>query len=301
MSYKKPNTARNTVLKVTDASALMEFLLLKMGGMSRTSVKSLLAHRQVSVNHKITTQYDLPLKQGDTVSVNHTRGNTQLTHPKLRILHEDPYIIVVEKKEGLLTESTATGNVNEVTAFSILKNYVKKASPQNRIYIVHRLDRETSGVLVFAKSKNIQLRLQDNWHRVVTRRTYFALVEGKMEKPTDTIMSWLTENPKSLKIHSSNVDNGGQQAITHYKTIKSNEQYSLLEINLETGRKNQIRVHMQSVGHPVAGDKKYGSLSQPLGRIGLHASILEFYHPATNEIVRFDVPVPRTFLQIFRK
>lgn len=297
---RKPKSApapKETKLKVTEPIELMTFLLAKMGGMSRNSVKSLLAHRQVMVNNKITTQFNLTLQPNDFVSVNSGRGNIELSHPKLRIVFEDSYLIVVEKKEGLLTVST--GNSDETTAFSILKTYVKKSSPQNRIYVVHRLDRETSGIIMFAKNREVQFTLQENWHRIITRRIYVALVEGKVEKENDTIVTWLTENEKSLKIHSSNFDNGGQQAITHYKCIKSNDNFSLLEIELETGRKNQIRVHMQGIGHPIVGDKKYGASESPIGRLGLHARLLAFYHPVTTEIVSFETSVPRNFLNIF--
>jgi 23S rRNA pseudouridine1911/1915/1917 synthase len=288
---------KETKLKVTEPVELMTFLLAKMGGMSRNSIKSLLAHRQVKVNNKVTTQFNLPLQLNDIVTVTSGRGNIELSHPKLRIIFEDDSLIVVEKKEGLLTVST--GKSDETTAFSILKNHVKKSSPQNRIYVVHRLDRETSGVIMFAKNKEVQLILQENWHRIVTRRIYVALVEGKVEKEQDTIVTWLTENEKSLKIHSSDTDNGGQQAITHYRCIKSNENFSLLEIELETGRKNQIRVHLQGIGHPIAGDKKYGAGISPINRLGLHARLLAFYHPISTEIVSFETPVPRNFLNIF--
>ncbi|MCE5332888.1 MAG: RluA family pseudouridine synthase [Bacteroidales bacterium] len=300
MRYKKntpPSASKETRLKVAEPVELMTFLLAKMGGMSRNSVKNLLAHRQVRVNDKVTTQFNLPLQSNDLVVVNSSRGNVELSHPKLKIIFEDQYLIVVEKKEGLLTVST--GNSDETTAFSILKNYVRKSSPQNRIYVVHRLDRETSGIILFAKTKEIQLALQENWHRVVTRRVYVALVEGNVEKEKDTIVTWLTENEKSLKIHSSFTDNGGQQAITHYRKIKSNDKYSLLEIELETGRKNQIRVHMQGIGHPIVDDKKYGSTVSPLGRLGLHARILAFIHPMSLENVSFETPVPRNFLNVF--
>jgi len=286
-----------THFKATEAIEIMTFLLSKMGGMSRSSVKSLLAHRQVTVNTEVVTQYNQMLKPNDLIVVNSSRGNIELSHPKLRIMFEDAYLIVVEKKEGLLTVST--GDNDETTAFSILRNYVKKSSPKNRVFTVHRLDRETSGVIMFAKSREIQLALQENWHRVVTRRVYVALVEGKVEKDQDTIVTWLSENEKSLKIHSSDTDNGGQQAITHFRCIKSNDDYSLLEIELETGRKNQIRVHMQEIGHPVAGDKKYGAGTSPIGRLGLHARILAFYHPMTQEEISFETPVPRNFLTIF--
>jgi 23S rRNA pseudouridine1911/1915/1917 synthase len=299
MRNKKETTpvVKETQLRVTEASELMGFLLSKMGGMSRSSIKSLLAHRQVMVNDKISTQFNLPLNPNDKVTVTSGRGNVELHHPKLKIIFEDSHLIVVEKKEGLLTVST--GNSDETTAFSILKTHVKKSSPSNRIYVVHRLDRETSGVIMFAKTKEVQMILQENWHRIITRRVYVALVEGTVTKEEDTVTTWLTENEKSLKIHSSDTDNGGQQAITHYRKIKSNDNFSLLEIELETGRKNQIRVHMQGIGHPIAGDKKYGSTSSAISRLGLHARILAFYHPISTEIVSFETPVPRSFLSIF--
>lgn len=286
-----------THFKVVEPVELMTFLLSKMGGMSRSSVKSLLAHRQVAVNEVIITQFNHMLKANDKIVVNSSRGNIELTHPKLRIIFEDAYLIIVEKKEGLLTVST--GDNDETTAFSILRNHVKKSSPNNRVYTVHRLDRETSGILMFAKSREIQLALQEHWHNVVTRRVYVALVEGTVEKEQDTIMTWLSENEKSLKIHSSAADDGGQQAVTHYRRVKSNDKYSLLEIELETGRKNQIRVHMEGIGHPIVGDKKYGASVSPIGRLGLHARVLAFYHPITLEIVSFETPVPRDFLHLF--
>ena len=294
-NYKK--SEKETVIPVREESELMAFMLAKMGGMSRTSVKSLLSHRQVMVNGKIVTQFNFPLKVSDKVTINSSRGNTELSHPKLKILYEDNDLIVVEKHEGLLTVSSGRGD--ETTAFSILKNYVKRSSPQNRIFVVHRLDRETSGVIMFAKSRDIQLALQENWHNVVTQRKYVALVEGKVEKNADTIITWLKENPKSLKIHSSTTDNGGQQAITHYRTIKSNENFSLLEIQLETGRKNQIRVHLQTLGHPIMGDKKYGSQFSNIGRVGLHARTLAFIHPTTGKELKIECSVPKSFLNVF--
>ncbi len=288
---------KETRLKVNDSAELMTFLLAKMGGMSRNAIKSLLAHRQIMVNDKITTQFNLLLQVGDKVTVNSSRGNIELNHPKLKIIFEDQYLIVVEKKESLLTVST--GNADETTAFSILKNYVKRSSPLNRIFVVHRLDRETSGILVFAKTREIQLAMQERWHEVVTQRVYVALVDGRVEKESDRIVTWLTENERSLKIHSSASDDGGQHAITNYRCVKANDKYSLLEVELETGRKNQIRVHMESIGHPIVGDKKYGSFATPIGRMGLHARILAFIHPMTLQEVKFETPVPRSFLTLF--
>lgn len=288
---------RETQLKVNESTDLMTFLLAKMGGMKRNSIKSLLSHRQVLVNGEITTQYNHELKKGDNVTVSSERGNTELLNNKVKIIFEDPYLIAVEKKEGILTVKTDNGN--ETTVFSILKNHVQKSSKHHKIYTVHRLDRETSGVLIFAKSNEVKNALQESWHTDVKKRVYVAVVEGEMEKKEDTIKSWLTENEKSLKIHSSSFDNGGQEAVTHYRVIKSNKEYSLLEIELQTGRKNQIRVHLQSIKHPIAGDKKYEAKTNPLGRVALHARILEFIHPVTNKVVRFETPVPRKFLHLF--
>ena len=284
-----------TKLTVKDEIQLMEFLIAKMGGMSRSSIKSLLGHRQVSVNDKIITQFDFILKPNDKININSTRGNIELTHPKLRIIFEDNDLIVVEKKEGLLTVTTGTGD--DTTAFSILKNHVKKSSPANKIYTVHRLDRETSGVLVFTKNRDAQHTFRNNWYEIVTKRTYVALVEGKVAKKQDRIVSWLTENEVSLKIKSSKTDNGGKEAITNYKVLKFNEEYSLLEIELETGRKNQIRVHLESIGHPIVGDRKYGS-SISIGRLALHARVLEFYHPVSGEVMHFETQVPKEFLRL---
>ena len=290
---------QETVLRVQEASTLMPFLLSKMGGMSRTSVKNLLARRVVRLNGRIETHPDTALAAGDQVVIVPEQGARLLTHPKLRIVYEDDYLIVVEKKEGLLTVPAHPGSA-ETTAFSILKVYVKKSDKRNGIYVVHRLDRETSGLLVFAKTPELQEYMRTYWRQLVTKRTYVAVVEGVMPKEEDTIRTWLSEDPKSTMVYSSPVDDGGKEAVTHYKVVKANEQYSLLELNLETGRTNQIRVHMASVGHPVVSDRKYGSGKvPPIDRLGLHARILEFIHPATEETIHFETPVPREFLHIF--
>ena len=290
---------QDTVLRVQETTTLMPFLLSKMGGMSRTSVKNLLARRVVRVNGRIETHPDTALASGDEVLIVPEQGARLLTHPKLRIVYEDDYLIVVEKKEGLLTVSAHPGS-SETTALSLLKDYVKKSDKRNSIYVVHRLDRETSGLLVFAKTPELQEYMRTYWRQLVTKRTYVAVVEGEMPKGEDTITTWLSEDPKSTMVYSSPVDDGGKVAITHYKQLKTNGDYSLLELHLETGRTNQIRVHMASVGHPVVSDRKYGSGKvPPIDRLGLHARILEFIHPATEQTVHFETPVPREFLHIF--
>jgi len=295
---------QDTSFRVETATELMPFLLSKLGGMTRTSVKQLLSQRRVTVNAGIQTRHDTPLKAGDIVQVLQGRGNVELRHPKLRIIYEDDALIVVEKKNGLLTVPYNPKS-SEMTAYSILKEYVKKQSNRNTVHVVHRLDRETSGVLVFAKSAELQEYMRTYWKQLVTKRTYVAVVEGHLEKKEGTITTWLTEDPHTGMVYSSPKDDGGQKAVTHYKVIKELEsgvehpesESFLIELNLETGRTNQIRVHMQSIGHPVMGDRKYGHGNEysPIDRLCLHAQVLEFIHPMTEKKVRFEATIPKEF------
>lgn len=288
---------QDTQIRIDCEAQLLEFLLQHMGGMSRTSVKSLLTHRQVSVNGTIQTRHDTQLHPGQVVTISAHKGNVTLHHPKLRLVYEDEHLIVVEKKPGLLTVA-AHPESQETTAFSILKAYVRRQSQRNGIFTVHRLDRETSGLLVFAKSQELQEYMRTYWRQLVKRRTYVAVVEGILDKKEGKITTWLTEDKRNAVVYSSPVDDGGDIAITNYKVIREGASCSLVELNLETGRTNQIRVHMASIGHPVMGDRKYGHGNQisPIDRLCLHARILEFIHPATEQVIHFETPVPKEFL-----
>ena len=300
---------QDTILRVEQEGLLMDFLQAKMGGMAKASIKQLLSQRRVTVNNAIQTRHDTPIRRGDTVLIASGRGNVELRHPKLRVVYEDDALIVVEKKNGLLTVPVKAES-KETTVFSILKEYVRKQSYRNTVHVVHRLDRETSGLLVFAKSPDLQEYMRTYWRQLVTKRTYVALVEGKLEKTEGKITSWLTEDSRTALVSSSPVDNGGQLAITNYKVLKESAlqtdesdlkaEYSLVELNLETGRTNQIRVHMASMGHPVVGDRKYGNgnESSPIDRLCLHARVLEFIHPMTEKKVRFEVPTPKEFTRV---
>lgn len=288
---------RTTTFHVKEEATLFDYVMNKMGSMSRTAVKSLLTNQKITVNEKIVTQFNQPLKNGDVVSINFSNKESGLHHSKLRILYEDDYLIVVNKSEGLL--SIATEKKETATAFHIIMNHQKKQNPKNRVYVVHRLDRETSGVLLFAKTKEVQEALQTYWHHDVLEKIYYAIVDGKMEEDKGTITSWLTESPKSKIVYSSPTDNGGEKAILHYETIEKNNKYSLVKINLVTGKKNQIRVQMQSIGHPIAGDKKYGSERSPLGRVALHATKLTLRHPATGQRISFESPLPENMKMKF--
>lgn len=291
----------NTEIRVKEAGILQDFLLAHMGGMARSSVKQLLGHRLVTVNGEVQTRHDTPLKAGDKVVVLNSRGNIALTHPKLRLVYEDEHLIVVEKKQGLLTVATRPGSA-ETTAMSILRAYLKRQDNRANVYVVHRLDRETSGLLVFAKTEALQEYMRTYWRQLVTCREYVALVEGQLDKTEGQIRTWLTEDKRNAMVYSSPVDDGGQLAITNYRVTSTRDTnpddprqgMSQVELHLETGRTNQIRVHMASIGHPVVGDRKYGhgESFSPVDRLCLHARVLEFIHPATERKVRFETPVP---------
>ncbi|TGE31526.1 RluA family pseudouridine synthase [Desulfosporosinus sp. Sb-LF] len=292
----KIGKVKQTCLEVTEPAELMKFMLAEIPSKSRNELKSLLAHHQISVDGEVVTKYNHPLEIGQQLVVTWTKVLMEKQPEGLTIVFEDPHIIIVEKRAGLLSIATATEK--EQTAYSILSDHVKKRDPKNKIFVLHRLDRETSGVMMFAKSEKIQQLLQNAWKDAVLERSYVVVVEGAVTKEQGTITSWLTES-KAYIMYSSRTPNDGQKAVTHYKVLKKNKNYSLLEVKLETGRKNQIRVHMQDIGHSVIGDKKYGAIKHPIGRLGLHARVLAFKHPITGEEVRYETDIPKEFLNLF--
>lgn len=286
---------RQTLYKVSESAELFDFLVDKMPSASRKTIKNMLTHSQISVDDKTVTQYNTKLSVGQVVAITKQKVNKHKANLKgVDILFEDDAILVINKAAGVL--SMAGKNPGELTAYRQLTDYVKEMHPRNRLFIVHRLDRDTSGVMVFAKTDEVKETLQKNWHQDVKERKYTAMVEGVVNERPGTVSSWLTEG-KTLKVYSSPYDNGGKHAVTHYKKLQGNRHFSLLEVQLETGRKNQIRVHMQEIGHSVVGDKKYGARQNPLKRLGLHATTLVFKHPISNEVVRFNAPAPVAFLK----
>ena len=285
-----------SILSASREALLLEFLYESFPDRSRKSVKSLLEQKQIMIHNQIVTRFDYPLTPGMDVIILKKKPAPDMTLKKMNLLYEDEHLLVIEKSAGLL--SVATAKEIEETAFSILKSYVKKSHHRADLFIVHRLDRDTSGIMIFAKTKEIQKKLQDNWENAVTKRIYYAVVEGHVQKAEGEIVSSLKEN-KSLMMYSSKTPGDGQKAITRYRVLKSNTRYTLLEVSLQTGRKNQIRVHLQDIGHSIAGDKKYGAATDPIGRLGLHAGILEFFHPATGKCLHFETPVPGVLEKLF--
>jgi 23S rRNA pseudouridine1911/1915/1917 synthase len=292
----KRNKPQGQRSRVTETHTLLPYLLGWLEGRSKTSVKALLRHGQVCVNGTPATHFSTPLNPGDEVLINHEKGHVAFHHPQLKIVWEDDDLIVVNKKDGLLSVSDSPSQ--ERTAYFLLTQHVKKIDPRNGIFILHRLDKGTSGLMMFARNRNIREYLRANWHETVTRRSYIALIEGVPEKSSDTLVNWLAENSR-MKVFCTDPRHG-KEAVSHYRVLKSNATYSLLELDLETGRKNQIRAQMEYIGHPVAGDPKYGARTDPAGRLMLHARRLCFRHPATGEEMRFETPVPRQFSHLVK-
>jgi 23S rRNA pseudouridine1911/1915/1917 synthase len=284
---------RDTVLTVREEMEIMSFLMAHLQGKSKNNIKSLLSHGQVTVDSQVVTHVKHPLKVGQEVRINWNKDrDVKKKLNGIKILFEDKYIIVIHKDSGVL--SVSTGGKDENTAYNKLKDHVKSQDPRNKIFIVHRLDKNTSGVMMFAKTPEAQQILQSNWKDYIISRKYSVLVEGSVKNNKGSITSWLKEN-NAFVVYSSKFDNGGKKAVTNYEVIKKNKNYTLLEASLDTGRKNQIRVHMQDMGHPIVGDKKYGAQSNPIKRLGLHAKTLEFIHPITGKKYKFESPIPGAF------
>jgi len=291
---------KKTVLEFTviEPCGLQDFLLRYVPNKSRNNIKSLLSFKEVFVDGVMTTKFDYPLQQGQKVSIHSAKNRASQPNELLEIIFEDENIIVINKPCGLL--SIATENEKQQTAYHMLTDYVKGANQKNRVFAVHRLDRDTSGVLMVAKNEKMKLALQDNWADLVKERAYVAVVEGIVEKKSGTIKSWLKET-KTMLMYSAPKSSGGLEAITNYKVIKENKNYSLLDITLKTGRKNQIRIHMKDIGHSVVGDKKYDSSSNPLKRLGLHANRLVVVHPFSKEEMSFEASLPKSFMGLLSK
>ena len=289
---------RNLTFKVKEQNELMKFLIENLPNKNRNNIKSLLKNKQVLVNGATISQFNHPLNPGQEVMITESRFSDK-DMKGIKVVYEDEYLIAVEKASGIL--SIATDKEREKTAYNIVKNYVKSRNPLEKLFIVHRLDRETSGVMIFAKTEKMQQILQTNWQKMVLERTYVAVVEGKVEKNSDTIVSYLKENSAFVTFSSDKEIEGSKKAITHYTVLKRSKGFSLVEANIETGRKNQIRVHMQSLGHSVVGDKKYGATTNPLGRLGLHAKSIIFKHPKTGKVLSFQTGIPAKFSGMFKK
>lgn len=275
---------------------LLEFLLETLSGQSRTKVKQTLQGRGIRVNGKTVTQFDYALVPGMKVAVSKTkRNNLMLRSRHLKLVYEDKWLVVVDKNVGILSMAAGHKSLN---VKAILDDYFHKTKQGCTAHVVHRLDRDTSGLLIYAKDMETEQLLERDWHETVYDRRYVAVLSGEMEDDEGTIANWLKDNAAYFT-YSSPVDNGGKYAVTHFRVLDSTDAYSLVEYQLETGRKNQIRVHSADLGHPICGDVKYGNGDNPLHRLCLHAYKLCFYHPVTRQPMEFETPIPTAFRSIF--
>ncbi len=293
------SSKRDTILQEIKADKpikLLDFLIEKQVRKSRNAIKSLLAHKQIKVNGKLITQFDFELNKGDRVAVmKFDQSRKEKKMKGLKIVFEDEDLIIVDKEAGFLSVSTDKEKMR--TVYGLLNEYAKKQNKNARVFVLHRLDREVSGLLIFARSAELQDVFQKNWDNLVRKYLYTGVVEGIPAKKEDTLVSWLTEN-KNFVMMSSSYDNGGLKSVSHYKVLKTVGHYSLLQFDLETRRKNQLRVQMQQMGCPIVGDKKYGASKNPIKRIALHAGELQLKHPTTGELLEFKSSLPKVMQQL---
>ncbi|MBO4607884.1 MAG: RluA family pseudouridine synthase [Prevotella sp.] len=274
---------------------LLEYLLQTLKGQSRSKIKATLQGRGIKVDGKNVTQFDFPLKKGMKLSVSKTKRNDLFKSRYVKLVYEDSHLVVVEKNIGILSMAAGHSSLN---VKSVLDNYFLKSHQKCRAHVVHRLDRDTSGLMIYAKDIETEQILEHEWHNIVYDRRYVAVLSGEVVDEGGTIANWLKDN-KAYITYSSEVDNGGKYAVTHFHTLARTTEHSLVEFKLETGRKNQIRVHAADMGHPVCGDAKYGNGDDPLHRLCLHAYLLCFYHPVTKERMEFESPIPTAFKSLF--
>ena len=284
---------------VKEETELLEFLLLTFKGQSRNSVKSLLGSHRVSIDGAPVTQFNFKLYPGDTIIVSDSPIRKK-TRSNLPIIYEDNDLIVINKPTKLL--SVPSDNEKGSTAFRMVNDYLQQKDKHNRAFIVHRLDEDTSGVLMFAKNDKMAKALTDgdNWNNLVKKRGYYAIIEGQLENKSGTITSYLKKNSQNM-MYSSKKKGDGQYAVTKYKIIAENKDYSLADVDIQTGRKNQIRVHFGDLGHFIIGDDKYGEPSNPLKRLGLHAYELDIVHPFNGKLMKFKAPMPKEFSMLMDK
>lgn len=282
------------VITVKENAPLLEYLINNVSE-SRSKLKATLQGRGIAVNGRMVTQFDYQLKAGDKIIISRHKKQNQFKSRYVKIVYEDRWLVVVEKNIGILSMAAGHSSLN---VKSVLDDYFLKSRQKCRAHVVHRLDRDTSGLMVYAKDIETEQILEHNWHQIVYDRRYVAVVSGEMEQNNGTIANWLKDN-KAYITYSSPTDNGGKYAVTHFQVLNRTTEHSLVEYKLETGRKNQIRVHSADMGHPVCGDMKYGNGDDPLHRLCLHAYMLCFTHPVTGEPMEFSTPIPTAFRSLF--
>ena len=277
---------------------LMDFIMESMRDAKRNDVKKWLRYGHLAVDGAVSTAFDTPVPPGSEVSLNLTRPFPMFRHQRIELVYEDDDVLVINKGYGMLSVGT-NSHKKEENAYDIMRAYVKSVDPRNKLWVVHRLDRHTTGLMMFAKSERANEVLRHNWNNIILERLYVAVLEGYLEQDKGFVKSRLTENSRFV-VYSTDVPGEGRLAVTHYEVIGRGNGYTLARFSLDTGRKNQIRVHASDLGHPIAGDRKYGAKTSPINRLALHAQTLRFAHPVTKKDMNFESPVPREFSGVIR-
>ena len=285
------NDDKAVVREVKQPATLLDFVMQALDGISRNKAKSILAHGGVTVDDRVQSHVDFPLDPGSVVKIRRHARPLSAVNPHYRIVYEDRWVVVVDKQQGVLSMPVGAGSLNMK---SLLDRHFAETRQRCTAHVVHRLDARTSGLMVYAKSVEVQQQMTADWHQTVIDRRYVAVVDGIMEEPTGKVESWLHDTDRMVVV-SSPVDDGGKWAATEWEVVETGPARSLLFLHLLTGRKNQIRVHMADLGHPVVGDGKYGHQDDPGKRMCLHAFRLAFNHPVTGEPLYFETPIPYYF------
>ncbi len=303
MNYKNsprrgPATDNVAKLTIREDGTLLAAAAALLPDHKPSKLKSMLRHNQLAINGVPSTQFNHPVAAGDQLWVNFDRSFQVFSHPRVKLVFEDNDIIVVDKGYGVL--STAAGRQSDDTVYNIVKKYARGFSDKANVYVVHRLDRDTSGLMLLTRTKQARDKLISNWNNMVLERKYIAVVEGIMEQKEGTIKSFLAENPDTFEMYSTDDKKQGQLAVTRFRVVNQGKRFAMVEIEIKTGRKNQIRVHMHDLGNPVSGDRKYGGHPSPINRIALHATSLSIVHPITGKAVTFTSPIPDNFSTMLR-
>lgn len=300
MEPKKFTQREDRIFNWTNGTAqtipLMEFISLRRPDTKRTDIKKWLKFGHITVGGNVTSQFNAPVAPGATVSFNASRPWPVFHHPRIKLIYEDDDVMVIHKGYGLLSVPTESHR-KEANAYEIMRNYIKEQNPRNKLFIVHRLDRDTSGLMMFAKSQEAQDVLRHNWNNIILERLYVAVLEGYLKEDKGFVKSRLTENSQFV-VYSTDNPEEGRVAVTHYEVLARGNGYTLAQFSLDTGRKNQIRVHAHDMGHPIAGDRKYGAQTSPIHRLALHAQTLRFAHPITRKDMNFQSPIPPQFSSV---
>ena len=285
------NDDKAVVREVKQPAKLLDFVMQVLDGISRNKAKAILAHGGVTVDDRVQSHVDYPLDEGCIVKIRRHARPSSANNQYYRIVYEDRWVVVVDKQQGVLSMPVGAGSLNMKT---LLDRHFTETHQRCTAHVVHRLDARTSGLMVYAKSVDVQQQMTADWHATIIDRRYVAVVDGIMEQPQGKVESWLHDTERMVVV-SSPVDDGGKWAATEWELVEQADSRALLYLHLLTGRKNQIRVHMADIGHPVVGDGKYGGQEDPGSRMCLHAFRLAFHHPVTGEALSFETPIPRYF------